>query len=247
MKPKRYILDFDKHYPEYDPRLWRAELQLVKDIQPDGFIFGGDQLNFQCISHHDKDKPRLKPRGGYANDMDGFVDDILDPLDELLGKHTDKRWIMGNHEDWLQDLYDEQPELEGALDIEKFLQLEKFGWKVVPLGQTTTLGKLQVLHGESFNGQYAAKKLVETYCQSAVMGHLHTLQAYTKTAPIGKKKWCGWVIPTSGITNHRYAKNRPNSGLQGFAIVELWGSNFNLFPIVVVGGKFSYAGKLYGR
>lgn len=246
MKIKRYILAADMHYPQHDKKAWKALKEFISDIKPDGFVFMGDQLDMKNISHHEKGKPRKKATGGYKKDLDGFYNEILNPLDLQLGTKCDKRFIHGNHEAWLQILYDEQPELEGALDIEDHLDLHNMGWKVIDLGKMTNIGKLHVLHGENFNGANAAKKLVETLCQSAVMGHIHTAQSYTKTAPVNKKKWTGTVLPTMGTVDAEYAKKRPNANLHGFGVVELWGRNFNLYTVVITNGQFAFGGKIYG-
>jgi hypothetical protein len=246
-KVKQYTLVFDLHVPKYDKKAWRALMDFISHNPQDGFIFGGDFLDMSNVSHHNKQKPRLKVRGGLEKDFQTF-ERLLDEVESHLPRGCDKRIHLGNHEDWLQDLLDEQPELEGSLDIGKRLRFKQRGWKEFGLGKFSRIGKLQVLHGESFNGVNAARKLVDTLCQSAVMGHLHTYQAYTKVAPIGRKKWVGYIVPTMGTVAADYAKGKPNACLHGFAIVEVQQNGmFCLYAPIITDGCFSYGGKLYGK
>jgi hypothetical protein len=39
----------------------------------------GDFLDLETVSPHTRNKPRLRRRGGYKSDIDGFKREILDP------------------------------------------------------------------------------------------------------------------------------------------------------------------------
>ena len=134
------------------------------------------------------------------------------------------------------------------------LKLEERGWKIVPLGHSFKLGELNVIHGEILTGignqagAFPAKKAIDIYSSNVLAGHTHAAQSFTKISPVEvKKKYMAWIAPILGACNPSYLRNRPTAWLNGFTIVELRDKGlFNLYPVIVVDGKFSYGGKQYG-
>ncbi len=250
MTCKTYLICNDIHYPVHDRPSIAAVLDFARKNDIHGFIFNGDQLDLAEVSHHTKGKSIHRPKGALKANLDGFVREILEPLDKALGPKCERVWIHGNHERFiLQDMLEEQPELEGMLSLDEALGLKRRGYKVVGLGGHTRIGHLYVLHGDTVGGgANPAKKAVDTWCQSVVIGHHHTLQSFTKASPAHEgKRWTGTVLPCLSTTNPGYARGRANTHLHGFGIVELMpGGNFNLFPVVINDGKFAYGGKVYG-
>lgn len=156
---------------------------------------------------------------------------------------------MGNHELWLETWLDENPEFEGAISFDKALRLTERGWKVLEQGEFYRIGKAYVLHGDQIgSGQYVAKKLVDSYCATAIMGHVHTASMMTKVSQVkAEDKWIGYTLPTLGTLAPKYAKGSPNAFLNGFGIIELWPNGFvNVYIPVIFGGRFSFGGRVYG-
>lgn len=252
---KTWVVAHDLHYPEYSESTWDAMIEFIKDIKPAGFIFGGDQFNNEEISHHTKGKPFYRERASYKRNTDGFERDILRSLDGALSKGVAKVWIVGNHDRFEHDLIEEQPELEGIIERTDALKLEERGWKIVPLGHSFKLGELNVIHGEILTGignqagAFPAKKAIEIYGGNVLAGHTHAPQSISKISPVEvKKKYMAWIAPILGATNPAYLSNRPTAWLTGFTVVELREKGlFNLFPVIVLDGKFSYGGKEYGK
>jgi hypothetical protein len=254
MPIKTWVVAHDLHYPEYSEPTWDAMMEFINDVKPAGFIFGGDQFNNEEISHHTKGKPLYRERASYKRNTTGFAQDILSPLDKSLGK-SQKVWIIGNHDRFEHDLIEEQPELEGMIERVEALDLEAKGWKVVPLGHSYKLGELNVIHGEILTGvgnqagAFPAKKAVEIYGSNVLAGHTHAPQSIAKISPVEhKKKYMGWIAPILGECNPSYLRNRPTAWITGFTVVEVRDKGmFNLYPIIVIDGKFSYGGKEYGK
>jgi len=245
---------WDLHYPKVHWPTVECWMQLIQERKPDVFIFGGDQFHFDCISHHTKSTPIFRTRRSYINDIEGFDKDILRPLEAVLPKNCDKIWIIGNHEDWEQDLINEQPELEDAIGHVKLLRLRERGWTVIPLGHAYKLGKLFCVHGEVLTGignqagMYPSRKAVELYAGNVLAGHTHSPQTFTKVSPVDfTNRWQGHISPTSGNVNPEYLRNRPTSWLNGFNVIELFpNGDFSYYPIIVVNGRCAYGGKVYG-
>lgn len=251
-KSKTWVCLFDIHYPKYDKRTFNAAMQFIRDSKPVGILLGGDQLDNEEISHHNRSKPFYRERASYKRNSDGFDRDILRPLEKAVGR-GEKIWLIGNHCDWERQLIEENPELEGIVERPILLNLASREWKVVPLGHSYKLGELNVIHGEILTGignqagAYPAKKAIEIYGGNVLAGHTHAPQSFTKISPVEeKKKHMAWISPIIGATNPSYLRNRPTAWLNGFTIVELREKGlFNLYPVVVIDGEFSYGGKVY--
>ena len=110
MKPELWIACYDVHYPKVNWRTFRAMLAFIKDRKPSGFVFGGDQFDNECISHHTRGKPLLRSKAAYRRDEVGFERGILEPLESSLPANCKRFWIVGNHDDWEAQLIEEQPE-----------------------------------------------------------------------------------------------------------------------------------------
>lgn len=252
MKASRYVLLYDLHYPEHDERALGCALDYVRKTKPDGVIFGGDQLDLACISHHNAAKPLYRKQGALKSNLDGFIRDVLNPIDKSLDADADKRFLIGNHEAWLTaQLRETNPELDGMIDLAEHLELEKRGYKVIPQGGHTRVGKLVLIHGDTVGGGVnAAKKAAEVYAGSSIaLGHHHTLQTYTRTSPVADSdRWSATVLPCLCSLAPHYGRNKANSWLHGFGVVTVRpDKTFNLFPVVIVDGVCSMPdGTTYG-
>ena len=254
-KSKLYISIADCHYPKIDKPTLNAVLDYLKEIKVDGLIYQGDQLDMQNISPHTKGKPGLRDKAGYLSDVRGFEKNVLLPVEAQLKKGCEKYWIIGNHEDWEQDLVDEQPEFKGLIDHVKLLDLKRRDYDVIPLGHAIRLGKLNVVHGEILTGignqagAFPSRKAVDLYAGNVLAAHTHAPQCYTKISPVdGGQKWQAYISPILGNLNPSYLRNRPTAWINGFSLVELHqDGNFNVYLINIIKGKFSFAGTMYGE
>jgi hypothetical protein len=237
--PELWVAVFDLHYPQVHWPTWKAIMEFCDKNKVTGFIFGGDQFDNAEISHHNRNKPIFKERASYRRNTDGFDKNILREVEKRV--KGDKVWIIGNHDDWERQLIESMPELEGTVERELLLGLEKRKWTVVPLGHAYKLGKLAVIHGEVLTGignqagAFPAKKAVELYAGSVLAGHTHAPQSFTRISPVNTKdKWMGWIAPIAGGTNPAYLRNRPTAWANGFVVVEKQSDGiFNCYPVIV--------------
>lgn len=245
---KRWFLLPDMHHPEVHEPTWNAALNFMEREQVDGVTFTGDQFDLAEISHWNQDSPGLIKKGAFKANLDSFKH-RLGQIDRLL-PHAQKRWHRGNHERFVQDYYEKVPALEGMLDLEQYLELERRGYEIYKLGEISECGKLGVIHGDQVgSGMYIARKLVDNYCRPMAMGHVHTASSFTKvSASNNHDKWMGWTLPTMGTLNPLFARNRANCHVNGLGIVEVFGGgDFNLFTVITDSetGAFAYGGKVY--
>lgn len=246
-----WVVLSDLHHPEHSKAAFKAVIAFIKanKTRIKGVVLLGDNMDCVNISRHTKGKPRLRTRGGLAKDFARFNKEILLEIEAAIVPGTKLVFFLGNHEDWLEQWLDENPEFEGIVSFDKSLGLSKRGWDVVDQGDHRQVGKAYLLHGDAIgSGAYTAKKLVESYCATAIMGHVHTASMYTKVSQIkSKDKWIGYTLPTLGTVAPKYAKGRPNAFVHGFGIIEKWQNDFiNVYIPIIIEGKFSFAGTMYG-
>lgn len=224
-------------------------LQFVETFQPDHIILGGDMLDCGCISSHRKREGSGRTEGlRLLSDAKELRRKFLDRLED-----SPNTWqfiyIIGNHEDWLSRLVDQDPGLEGIVDLRSILSLDS-RWKIIPQGESTSLGKLTFIHGDQFKGggDHVAKAAVLAYEHGSIrLGHFHTLQTYTKTCALDIKQGrTGMVVPCLSTKAPRWVKGAPNKWCQGF----LYGyvrrdGTFNDYPVVIVNGRAIIEGKEY--
>jgi predicted phosphodiesterase len=243
---KRFIAVSDIHWPYVHKPTIKLILSLLGDIQFDGFVFLGDQFDNSVISHHNKGKNLLKPRGSYYAEETSFDKEFLRPVEQLIGDGK-KIWIKGNHDHWETQYVEEFPELEGKIERDISLKLEERGWEVVECGKSYTYGKLTYLHGETLTGAQHAKKALEVFCTNVLYGHFHSPQSATKVLPHNQtQKWSAWCSPIAGDCNPYYMRNKPSGWVNGFTLIEYTrNGNFNLYPIITSGNEIAYGGKIY--
>lgn len=242
----------DIHYPVYDPSSVAAVFDFLKKNRDSisGLVLLGDQLDNENISHHTEGLPGLRKRGGFQADIEGFEREILDPIDRLIPK-AEKVFIAGNHERFLTDFLEKMPEFEDCLSWPRLLNLTKRGYAFVPQGESFSIGPLVLVHGDQVgSGANVSKKLVDTFCTSVVMGHVHALGAHTKCSQVKvSDKWVGITLPCLTTLAPKYGRGRANSHVNGFGIVESFdaGKLFNCYPVIVSKGQFCFGGVVYGR
>lgn len=250
-----WVCAYDLHYPFVDWPTFNAMLAFIKENKKSiaGFVWGGDQHSNDEISHHTKGKAIYRPTGEYKRNTEGFDRRCLTPIENLLADDVTKIWLEGNHDHFVDQLIAEQPELKGSLERPLLLDIEARGWKYFACGTRFRLGKLSIIHGEQLSGvgnqnsAFHAKKATDIYAGSVLYGHTHSPQSYTRVLPYDvTQKWQATCSPILGAVNPTYLRNSQSSWTNGFTVVETQtNGNFNVYSIVVVNGRFSFAGKLY--
>lgn len=240
----------DIHHPDFCRPAFNAVLSFIQNNKDKISMVAllGDNMDCTNISRHTEGKPRLRTRGGIAKDFSRFNRDILLPLEAAIAPKTRQLFFMGNHEDWFEQWLDKNPEFEGMVSFEKALDLSKRGWEIVAQGDHRRIGKAYMIHGDQVGySMHVAKKLVDSFCATTIMGHVHTASSFTRTSHVkAEDKWVGYTLPTLGTVAPKYAKGRPNAFVNGFGIVEVWPNDFvNVYTPIIFDGKFSYGGRIY--
>lgn len=253
MIAKRFVALFDLHYgyerrsghkaPLHDLRAFDVAMQFVEDFKPDRLIFGGDILDCGAVSHHNHGKPGRTEGLRLLKDAEECGMGIIRPA-EKLAKELD--YIEGNHERWLHDLTDDDPALEGLVDIRRLLGLKR--WNVIEQGKGVSLGKLTFVHGDQLRGgEHVAKAAVLAYERSVRFGHFHTYQAYTKTSALDLKLGrTGIAVPCLCTKDPKYGEGSPNRWVQGFDYGYVFADGtYADYVVIITNGKAVVEGKVY--
>jgi len=248
---EKFISAFDLHFGYerrsghkvslHDNKAWNIVMEFAKDFKPDVFIHGGDMLDCGVISHHNKKKPGNVEGLRLLADAEEGYKTFIQPITAKK-----KVYMIGNHEDWLNDLIIETPALEGIIDIRKLLKLND--WEVIEQGGIFNFGKLTFLHGDTVKGgEHVAKAAVINYERNVRFGHHHTHQVYTKTSPINyKNAKTGVAVGCLCTKDPKYGESKPNRWGQGFLYGYVDnGGYFNDYYAVIVDGKAWISGKQY--
>lgn len=254
---RRFMFVTDTHWgyetvgghkrPLHDPRAVSVMLQFAEQFKPHDLILGGDILDCGVISHHNKGRVRKTEGFRLLRDAEQCHANIIQPLEQMLPREGVKTFIIGNHCDWIQDLLDEQPGLEGLVDVRTLLKLGK--WSVVEQGHGFQYHKLYFLHGDTIKGgEHVAKSGVVNYERNIRFGHHHTFQTYTKTSPIDAEvAKTGVAVPCLCSKDVGYMERIPNRWVQGFLYgwIDEESGVFSDHVAVIIRGKAVICGKVY--
>lgn len=253
---EKFVALFDIHWgcerdgsrhkvPLHDEKAVNVALKFIADFKPDHVVLGGDILDCGAISHHTRGRVGQLEGLRLLADAQACRERVIKPLEDSVGKGR-LIYHIGNHEDWLTDLTDELPALDGIVDINALLKLKK--WEIIEPGKASRLGKLTFVHGDTVKGgQNPAKWAVDAYERNIRFGHHHTFQMATKTTPVDQNGHTGIAVPCLCKKGPRYGEGAPNKWMQGF----LWGyvngpqGTFNDYVTVIVNGKAIIGGKVY--
>ena len=230
--------------PLHDEKAINVAMAFIKDFKPNHIILGGDILDSGCISHHNHGKPGAVEGLRLLGDAKELRAAVIAPLEALKTKSL--TYIIGNHEDWLTDLVDQIPALEGIVDVKSILTLSD-KWKIVPSGEAHKLGKAVFVHGDQIKGGiHSAKYAVEAYQRNIFFGHYHTHQAYTRVSSLDMNGHTGTAIPCLCRKNPLYGGGSPNRWIQGFVYGYIDADKtFNSYVVIIIDGKAIINGRVY--
>lgn len=253
---QKFVALFDVHYgyeinasrhkvPLHDEKALNVAMAFIKDFKPDHVILGGDTLDCGSVSHHRADKAGALEGLRILTEAKELREKVIAPLEkQVKGRLV---YHYGNHEDWLNDLVDKVPSLEGVVSVEALLKLSS-QWEVIPTGGFSKLGKLIFMHGDQISGgQHHAAQAVANWEGNVRFGHFHTYQTATKTTPVDVNGHTGISVPCLCQKRTKYGNGKPNKWMQGF----LWGyvngpgGCFADYVSVIVNGKAIINDKVY--
>lgn len=172
--------------------------KLINDIKPDVVICGGDLFDMQSLCSYDRNTRRHFGRQ-YADDVAAGVD-FNDKLWWTVRRQKKRMphrvFLIGNHEQRIERLVDENPELEGTIGYNN-LELDSFYNTVVPysgnIPDSVVVDGIHYAHyfvtGPSLrpiSSVHLADAMVSKLGVSCVMGHTHILDFARKVTHDGR-------------------------------------------------------------
>ena len=176
--------------------------KLVAEIQPDVIIDIGDWCDMESLCFYDKGKIQFEGRR-YQKDVTCALD-AKEKFENEIAKVSKykptKIAITGNHEQRIERVAEETPELKGVLSVEDLGYL-KYGWKLIPYLTPYNIDGILYAHyfstgvmGKAMSGENVGARLIKSTFQSCTMGHSHRLDIATRTRKDGTRLWglvCG--------------------------------------------------------
>lgn len=252
---RKFIFSPDKHVgwqakngeltPLHDAKAIKAMMKFAQDFKPDVWIEGGDNIDCGPVSHWLKHKKRSIANLDLRKDCKEYTKLVLEPISRI-GSISEKYWLIGNHEDWLEEFGEENPGMASIVDPRNLLDLED--WDVIESGGNVQLGHLNFVHGDKIgNVKNVADRAIQLYGRCVAFGHFHTNQVHPKHEIIDvEAPKIALCVPGLCNKNPGYMENRPNQWMKGFAYGYVFDDgNFNIYTAVIVDGRFAAEGKVY--
>ena len=173
-----------------DRFLWAGKL--ARDLKPDTIDCMGDFSSLDSLSSYDKGKKSFEGRR-YKKDID-HAHDALEKFNKgLNGRRSRKVMLLGNHEDRIDRIVDETPELDGTIST-KDLKFKEFGWEVIAYQEPVAIDGVHYCHnyptgimGKPISGDNIARSLLLKNKVSSTVGHCHLFDYSMCTIPSGRK------------------------------------------------------------
>jgi hypothetical protein len=227
---KRTVVFFDEHLPlcipayfdVREPQKVTAVDKFLADFKPTHLGHGGDTMDLACISHWNKKKVRLI-EGARLSDDFKMLNVLLAKHHAIVERSIEEYWYhIGNHEGWLSDLVDENPQaLEGLVELEKATDLGKYGYKIIPRRQMHDLGGLGTVHGDFKDGylpKFHAEAIAKYYHRDIAYGHCHTEQTGMELAPFGDRKFTATAVGTMSKLDPPWRKGQGDGHVNSFLV-----------------------------
>jgi len=254
---EKIVLLPDIHHPYHDKSALSAVFSFIDYFKPNEIVLLGDAMEMRSIDHWKQEKRNIKYFEGkrLLADYKSFDMEILEPLSKLVGSKCRKVYMGGNHEAWAERLINSNPQLEGLLEPENALELEKKGWKWIPYTIIKNdnhyrgmhkVGKLTVFHG-NYLGKNHASQTSQSFDKSVAYGHTHDVQMFTKVHmedPVDYHSAQSIGCLCNRAPEYKYGK--PNRWVHAFGITYVRDKGFyNLYVPIIVNGEFVFNEKLF--
>lgn len=171
------LITGDAQIPFQQPETFSIIDQIAKRFKFNAHINVGDFVNNSCLNHHELSRNnRLYMDGQYLIKEYALATDIM----EKTCKWAKEQYFhIGNHERFVQDYVEHNPQFFGFLDIYNLLPLTRLNIKTIPLKQSYIRHNARYLHG-NIEGYGCAGNLSDKLAKiynarktPVCIGHIH--------------------------------------------------------------------------
>ena len=165
----------DIHTPFHNKKALDLSWRFAEAYEPDEIIQLGDVCDFYKISKYIKDPSR-------GVNIQAELDMARDLLREFKNRSGAKACtlLIGNHESRIRKyLHSIAPAMASlrSLTIEKLLDTESIGWRVIPEHNFYAINNVHFTHGE-YVTKYSSDKHLGTYGETIIHGHTHRISCH---------------------------------------------------------------------
>lgn len=236
----------DLHTPYDNSRILSPAAECVfrflEDRNADKIVFPGDLCNCSSVNHHDK--KRLLLREGLRLEYD--YHSICTTLDRARAITPNVTYIEGNHDAWITQYIEQNPEQAGRMEIPVVCDLEARGVEWVEENKHITIGKLNIKHGNRY-GVYAAKHTLDDFGDNIFFCHTHGINVSVKQCDSKNGPIVGANIGCLCDMDSKYRKNQRGRWQHGFAYIYVHRETGTFFYYIpqLIDNAFVWNGKTY--
>ena len=222
----------DLHYPQHSKPCLKIVLEFLEDFQPSTFVMNGDMLDLSCISHWNNGKPKRVENKRLLKDYQGFQEDVLNPIEDILPDDCKKIFIYGNHENRVKRYTETYSTLTGIVELENNLSLDNY--EIIDYNKHYNITpNFLIIHG-LYTTEFHTKKTLSVYNCNVSYGHIHKQQSYTRTSVIDKTPLKATSMGCLCNLNPDYRNNQPSGWTHGFMYWYKEGNNiYDYYPMIV--------------
>lgn len=228
----RLFIPGDIHFPVHDGQLLDLYGRSLSALGVTRSVFIGDTFDSFGLSGHRKAAAARRTRGRIKDEIKAAK-----PYIKKFTKHGEVDVLTGNHEDWWDDVVEENPALEG-FEWWDMYEDALADCTVHPYGTALVAGCLALCHGDELKGSLAknsaASVLANYPGQNVLYGHTHRVDVCTRpTEKYGKATAHGaWTIghtrDVEAVQDDKYLRQHAGNWEQGGAVVDFHKANGEL-------------------
>lgn len=240
------ILMPDTHCKHRDEKAVQCFLKCLEASDADVLVILGDFLDAVGISHWPVES--LEPRRLIPEVIEGR--ELIKAIVSRMRPDSTRVFLEGNHENWisqamvakLPELFDGLEELDLLPDLAKLLDLEAFGFSLIPMNHFLKIDRLYFTHGLYTGAGHPAKHL-KALKANIFYGHMHDDFSTSETGIGGtyEAASCGCLCRLDAP----FMKGKPTNWQHGFRRIRLYKDGTYLTEQVrIKDGRALFMGKV---
>lgn len=236
----------DTHVKYMDKVAVKAYLKFLWWYKPHIHLIFGDFADCEGISHWESDS--LEPRRLVPEMLQAR--ELLQEIVNHTPETSTRIFVTGNHEDWIRQGMGKMPELFDGIEqlgidinVDKLLDLEKYGYESFPVNDLVKIGNAHFTHGV-YAGSNHPKKHLATFKCNIYYGHTHDNHSYNETSIYGNME-----AAANGCLarlDAKFLRGKPNNWVHGHGVWEIFpDGTFVRYFVPIFHGRSSFAGQIF--
>lgn len=231
---------YDSHSPHNIPL--EPLIKYCVDQKINVFGFGGDNVDFGCISHWNDENFKNKGFNQVRMELEADAACFRAQLAQLRKAMPKAKfvYVQGNHEQWAVQFSQKYPQMK-KITVDVLCDFKKYGVEMQPYGAFYKLGKLYFCHGDQFGTSHPATQAVMRCQRNVVFGHFHSAEIAPNFSFIdAKERHVAVQVPCYAKLQAPYLHGKSTKWCNGFFYANIKDSGNFSFGIQLVSpeGRF---------